>query len=334
MKNFRSPTALVLVNLGTPQELTPRSIRKFLAEFLIDPRVVEIPRPLWWLILNIFVLPFRPRKLMHTYGSIWTEKGSPMRYISESQVALLQKALDSEKQKIHVELAMTYGGPSIADVLAELYDSGHRRIVVLPLYPQYSGSTTGAVYDQISGFVRGRRALPGLSVINAYFYHPAFIGALAESIEEFWLHQGRAEHLLFSYHGIPKRYVDQGDPYAGHCECTTAAVVERLGMSEGAYSAAYQSRFGRAEWLKPYTSERIVELAQSGVKRLDVICPAFAADCLETLEEIAVENRDLFLAHGGEELRLIPCLNDSERHIEALKAIVEPYLTALSSAHD
>ena len=323
----------MLVNLGTPQELTTASIRKFLAEFLGDPRVVEIPRPLWWVILNLFVLPFRPRKLMHTYGSIWTDKGSPMRYISESQVDLLQQSLDPEQEKISVRLAMTYGGPAVGEVLEELYDTGHRRIVVLPLYPQYSGSTSGAVYDQVASFVKGRRALPGLSVINAYFYLPAFIGALCESIEEFWVHNGRAEHLLFSYHGIPKRYVDLGDPYKGHCECTTAAVVDGLGMSDSAYSAAYQSRFGKAEWLKPYASERIVELAESGIKTLDVVCPAFATDCLETLEEIAVENRDLFLAHGGEELRLIPCLNDSPRHIEVLKEIVTPYLNAFS-AHE
>lgn len=333
MKNFRSPLALVLVNLGTPQELTTASIRKFLAEFLGDPRVVEIPRPLWWVILNLFVLPFRPRKLMHTYGSIWTDQGSPMRYISESQVELLQRAFEAKQENVSVRLAMTYGGPAIGDVLEDLYDSGHRRIVVLPLYPQYSGSTTGAVYDQVARFAKGRRALPGLSIINAYFYHPAFIRALCESVEEFWIHNGRAEHLLFSYHGIPKRYVDQGDPYQGHCDCTTGAVVEGLGLSNGSYSAAYQSRFGKAEWLKPYASERIVELAESGVKRLDVVCPAFATDCLETLEEIAVEYRDIFIAHGGEELRLIPCLNDTQRHIDALQEIVTPYLTALS-AHE
>lgn len=333
MKNFRSPSALVLVNLGTPQELTTSSIRSFLAEFLGDPRVVEIPRLLWWPLLHFLILPFRPRNLIRTYGSIWTEKGSPMRYLSESQVEKLQNSLDPSREKVSVKLAMTYGGPAIGDVLQELYDSGHRRIVVLPLYPQYSGSTTGAVYDQVARFVERRRALPGLSVINAYFYHPAFIQALCDSIEEFWLHNGRGDHLLFSYHGIPKRYVDLGDPYAGHCDCTTGATVDRLGLNQGAYSAAYQSRFGRAEWLKPYASERIVELAQSGVKKLDVVCPAFATDCLETLEEIAVENRDLFLANGGEELRLIPCLNDSRRHIEALKTIVEPYLQAFSS-HD
>lgn len=333
MKDFRSPTALVLVNLGTPQELTVASIRRFLADFLSDPRVVEIPKPLWWLILRLFVLPFRPRKLMDTYGAIWTEKGSPMRYISEAQVDRLQDSLDATKKRISVRLAMTYGGPSIAEVLQDLYDSGHRRIVVLPLYPQYSGSTTGAVYDQVAKFIEGRRAVPGLSIINAYFFHPAFITALSESIEEFWLRNGRAEHLLFSYHGIPKRYVDLGDPYAGHCQCTTASVVDRLELVEGAYSEAYQSRFGRAEWLQPYVSERIVELAKSGIKKLDVVCPAFATDCLETLEEIAVESRDLFLAHGGEELRLIPCLNDSERHITALETIAKPYLQAMSS-HD
>ena len=197
------------------------------------------------------------------------------------------------------------------------------------MYPQYSGSTTGAVYDQIAKFVKRQRALPGLTVINAYFYQEAYINALGESIEEFWQEHGRGDYLLFSYHGIPKSYVNAGDPYTGHCECTTAAVSEKLSLSDANSGMAYQSRFGKAEWVKPYTDKTIEKLAQDGIKTLDVVCPAFAADCLETLEEIAEQNREFFEQAGGKELRLIPCLNASDGHIRALEQIISPYLDGM-----
>lgn len=332
MKGQRQPTAVVLVNLGTPEEPTPAAVRRFLSEFLSDRRVVEIPHLLWLIILNLFVLPFRPRRVAEAYKLIWTSRGSPLRWITEDQVKglrarLLEKYGEAAPTVTH---AMTYGQPSLFKTLDNLYESGHRRMVVLPMYPQYSGSTTGAVYDQIADYIKQRRALPGLSVVNAYFYHDAYIRALRQSIEEFWQSEGRGDHLLFSYHGIPESYVSAGDPYTGHCECTTAATVEALGLNTDEYTLAYQSRFGKAEWVKPYADKTIESLARQGMKTLDVVCPAFAADCLETLEEIAMQNRELFIEAGGQELRLIPCLNANEGHIRALEEIVSPYLDAIN----
>jgi len=331
MKGQRQPTALVLVNLGTPESCTPGSVRSFLREFLSDPRVVEIPRPIWWLILNCFVLPFRPAKVAKAYEIIWTERGSPLRYYTEDQVELLS---DRMKQRYPentptVCYAMTYGAPGIDETLSRLYESGHRRIVVLPMYPQYSCSTTGAVYDQIAKYTGSHRALPGLQIINSYFHEPAYISALAGSVNSYWQQHGRSEKLLFSYHGVPKRYIDLGDPYKGHCECTTGAVAHALDLKEQDYLMTYQSRFGKAEWVKPYTDETLIELAKSGVKTIDVVCPAFAVDCLETIEEIAEQNRELFIEHGGQDLRLIPCLNASEAHIDALETITAKYLDAI-----
>lgn len=331
MKGQRQPAAVVLVNLGTPDAATPKAVRKFLREFLSDSRVVEIPRILWLIILNLFVLPFRPTRVAEAYKLVWTDRGSPIRWITEDQVAGLSARLAQRYSESppSVRYAMTYGGPSIPETLNALYETGHRRILVLPMYPQYSGSTTGAVYDQVTDFVKGRRALPGLTVINAYFYQEAYINALSESIEDFWQAQGRSDYLLFSYHGIPKSYVDAGDPYAGHCECTTAAVSQKLSLTDANSGMAYQSRFGKAEWLKPYADKTIEELARSGLETLDVVCPAFSADCLETLEEIAMQNRELFEQAGGKELRLIPCLNASDAHMRALEQIVSPYLDGM-----
>ena len=330
MRGQRQPVAVILINLGTPEAATPKAVRTFLGQFLSDPRVVEIPRILWLIILNLFVLPFRPKPVAEAYSIVWTERGSPLRWITEDQV----KGLTDEFAKRYEGLAptvcsaMTYGKPSIADTIDELYQSGHRRMVILPMYPQYSGSTTGAVYDQIARYIQRTRALPGLSIINAYFHKPEYTAALANSIHSFWAEHGRSEHLLFSYHGIPESYVAKGDPYTGHCECTTGGVVAALKLTDKDYTMTYQSRFGKAEWVKPYTDKTIEALAAKGVKSIDVICPAFAADCLETLEEIAEQNRDAFIEAGGEQLRLIPCLNASEPHIKALADILDPYIKA------
>lgn len=332
MKGRQQPAALVLVNLGTPEECTSGSVRKFLRQFLSDPRVVEIPRPIWWLILNLFVLPFRPARVAEAYKVIWTERGSPLRYYTEDQVSFLTERMQqryADRVPPTVRYAMTYGNPGIESVLSELYESGHRRIVVLPMYPQYSCSTTAAIYDQIAQYTANNRALPGLQIINSYFYEESYIKALSNSVTDYWQQNGRSEKLLFSYHGIPQSYVDKGDPYTGHCECTTGAVVASLGLMKDDYLMAYQSRFGKAEWVKPYTDASIEELAKSGVKTLDVICPAFSVDCLETIEEIAKQNRELFIEHGGENLRLIPCLNASKNHIDALETISAKYLDAV-----
>jgi len=330
MRGQRQPVAVILVNLGTPEAATPKAVRKFLGEFLSDPRVVEIPRIIWLIILKLFVLPFRPKAVTEAYSIVWTERGSPLRWITEDQVTGLQAEFEKryEDRAPTVRHAMTYGGPSIAHTIESLYQSGHRRMVVLPMYPQYSGSTTGAVYDQIADYVKSARALPGLSIINAYFYKPEYIGALVTSIREFWEENGRGDHLLFSYHGIPKSYVAKGDPYTGHCECTTGGVVAGLELEDKDYTMAYQSRFGKAEWVQPYTDKTLEKLAAEGVKSIDVVCPAFAADCLETLEEIAEQNRDMFIEAGGQQLRLIPCLNASDAHIHALADILTPYIKA------
>jgi len=282
VKGTKQPVAVVLVNLGTPEAPTPASVRRFLREFLSDRRVVEIPRFVWLIILNLFVLTFRPKRVAEAYKAIWTERGSPIRWITEDQASGLQAQLENRypQTSITVTHAMTYGQPAIADTLDQLYQQGHRRMVVLPMYPQYSGSTTGAVYDQIAAYMKSNRALPGLSIVNAYFYNDSYIAALSKSIENFWQEHGRADHLLFSYHGIPVSYVKSGDPYTGHCECTTGAVVDKLGLEDNDYTLAYQSRFGKAEWVKPYADKTIEELARKNVETLDVVCPAFSADLI------------------------------------------------------
>ncbi len=334
MKGKHTPTAIVLVNLGTPEQLSVSSVREFLREFLGDPRVVEIPRPAWWLILNFFVLPFRPKKVLENYAKVWGEEGSPLRVITRAQTEALQQRFEQKfaDRAPTLRYAMTYGQPGIAETVDQLYTEGHRRIVILPMYPQYSGSTTGAIYDQLADYMKGRRALPGLSIVNSYFYEESYIKALSQSIRDFWQEQGKADYLLFSYHGIPVSYVEKGDPYAGQCECTTAAVLEDLQLTDTQSAMSYQSLFGKAEWLKPYTSEYLVELAQKGIKKVDVICPGFAADCIETLEEIAIQNAEIFKQAGGESLRLIPCLNDADIHIDALEQILVRHLHAISPA--
>ena len=331
MKGQKQPVAVVLVNLGTPEAPTKGAVRKFLREFLSDSRVVEIPRILWLIILNLFVLTFRPKAVAEAYKVIWTERGSPIRWITEDQVSGLKTELTERYSDVRITVthAMTYGEPRIDKTLHNLYESGHRRIIVLPMYPQYSGSTTGAVCDQVAAYMQSSRSMPSITLINSYFYNDSYTSALRESIEEFWQSEGKGDHLLFSYHGIPESYVDKGDPYTGHCECTTGAVVAKLGLNEDNYTMAYQSRFGKAEWVKPYTDKTVESLAEKQVKTLDVVCPAFSADCLETIEEIAGENAELFEEAGGTKLRLIPCLNASERHIKALADIVSPHLDAI-----
>lgn len=331
MKGQKQPVAVVLVNLGTPEAPTTSAVRGFLREFLSDPRVVEIPRFLWLIILNLFVLTFRPKPVSEAYKEIWTDRGSPIRWITEDQANGIRLELEERfsDAKITVTHAMTYGEPRIHETLDGLYQSGHRRIIVLPMYPQYSGSTTGAVCDQVASYMQRARAMPSITMINSYFYNGSYISALSESIRSYWESEGRGDHLLFSYHGIPESYVAKGDPYTGHCECTTGAVAAKLGLDQHDYTMAYQSRFGKAEWVKPYTDKTIEELASKQVKTLDVVCPAFSADCLETIEEIAGENAELFEKSGGAKLRLIPCLNASDRHIKALSDILSPHLEAI-----
>jgi len=313
---------VLLVNLGTPTAATPSAIRRYLAEFLSDPRVVEIPRALWLPILYSFILPFRPKRLAHAYGQIWTAEGSPLMVISRRQADGLRQRLQQRLGgDVQVELAMTYGDPGIRHGLEALAARGVRRVLLLPLYPQYSGSTTGAVMDAVFRYLRGQRWLPELRSVNSYHDDAGYIAALATSLERHWAAQGRGDHLLMSFHGVPRRYVESGDPYYCHCQKTARLLAERLGLAADRWSVSFQSRFGRAPWVQPYTDERLRALAAGGTRRLDVLCPGFAADCLETLEEVSLRYKADFLGAGGEVFRYIPALNDDDAHLEALAAL-------------
>ncbi|PPE73622.1 ferrochelatase [Solimonas fluminis] len=316
----RSPRrGVLLVNLGTPDAPTAPAIRRYLREFLSDRRVVEFSRLFWLPVLHLFILPFRPLKLKHAYESVWTPQGSPLLAISKRQRAALQAALGPE---VPVALAMRYGNPSIADALDELGRQDVRRLVVLPLYPQYSATTTATVLDQLFGLLRRWRWLPELRTVNQYHDDAGYIDALARSVEAHWQAQGRGEHLLMSFHSIPLAYFQAGDPYFCHCHKTARLLAGRLGLAQGQWSVSFQSRLGRTPWLQPYTEPQVQAMARQGLRKLDVICPGFSADCLETLEEIALRYGQSFRQAGGEALRYIPALNDEPAHIAALEALV------------
>lgn len=315
---------VLLLNLGTPDAPEPGALRRYLKEFLSDPRVVEIPRVLWWLILHLFILPLRPKNSAKLYASVWTEAGSPLLDITQRQARGLQQQLDERLGEgvMPVVVGMRYGNPSVASALAQLTAQNVRDITVLPLYPQYCGATTGSTFDAISEVLQQYRWVPTLRFINGYHKHPAYVQALARSVQQYLDAQGMPDRLLFSYHGTPLRYLQQGDPYYCFCIQTTRLVVEALGLDQQRVLTTFQSRFGKATWLQPYTDETLQSLPAEGVKRVALICPGFAADCLETLEEIEVENRDYFLEAGGESYAYIPCLNDSEDHIQMMLELV------------
>jgi len=316
-------TGVLITNLGTPAAPEKRALKAYLREFLWDPRVVELPRPLWWLILNGIILNVRPARSAAAYRTVWTDRGSPLLVHTLAQRDALRSALRTTYgDEIVVECAMRYGEPSMSTVLQQLFDRGVRRLLVLPLYPQYSGATTASTFDRLAEDFSRRRWLPELRFVSHYHDHPAYIEALADSIAAHRGRHGAAELLLFSFHGVPRRYLDEGDPY--HCEClkTARLVAAHLGLAAGDYRVTFQSRFGREEWLQPYTDVTLKALPNEGVKSVQVVCPGFAADCLETLEEIGVENRDYFLMAGGERYDYIPCLNSSAQHIAALSRIV------------
>jgi len=321
-----SKQSILLVNLGTPESATPAGVRAFLKPFLSDKRVVSIPRLIWLPLLNGVILPLRCKRVAHAYQSIWFEDGSPLMHYSLQQQKKLQQLFTANGLDVQVELAMTYGERSIAKAIDKLQAAGSQHTIVLPLYPQYSTTTTAPVFDQVASYLQQKFDLPGLSLIKNYHNHPAFIEALAQSVEAHWAANGRAEKLLLSYHGIPEFLVEKGDVYADHCVETTKLLAERLQLTDDAIVHCYQSRFGKAEWIKPYTNDTLEKLGKSGTKSLDVICPAFSADCLETLEEMAIENKAVFQDAGGEDYRFIPCLNDNQAHIDALYAITSEYL--------
>jgi ferrochelatase len=314
---------VLLVNLGTPDEPTTSAVRRYLAEFLWDPRVVELPRPLWWLILNGVILRFRPSRSARAYAEIWKDKGSPLLLISAAMTRGIRERLKGRfRGNVHVALGMSYGKPSIPSALDELHAAGARRIVVLPLYPQYSGTTTGSVFDAVTAALSRRRWVPEFRFINHYHDDPGYIRALADSIRTYWAKNGRGGKLLFSFHGVPRQTLLDGDPYHCQCQKTARLVAGELGLGDDDWMLTFQSRVGRAEWLRPYTDETIEALGAEGLERLDVVCPGFSADCLETLEEIAIQNGEAFAEAGGGKLEYIPCLNDGEDHLNFLARLI------------
>ena len=323
-------TAVVLVNLGTPDKPTAASVRRYLKEFLWDKRVIEgrgLRRAFWWLVLNLIILRIRPAKVAKLYQSIW-EQDSPMRKILNRQVADLQLALQQRYpgRSPEVFAAMTYGSPGLDQCLSDLHQSGYRRILVMPLYPQFSATSTGPVYDKVAEFQKRSRDICDIRILRDYYDHPLYIAALAESVQQFWQHNAedgkRGQKLVLSFHGIPKSYADQGDPYPAQCLRTAQLLARKLGLSDTEYQACFQSRFGPAEWVKPYTDETLKQYPAQGIKTVDVISPAFSADCLETLEEVAIQNKELFLESGGEAYRYIPALNSNPSHIALLTSLV------------
>ena len=314
-------TAVLLCNLGTPDEPTPAAVRRYLAQFLSDPRVVEIPRLLWWPILHGVILRVRPARSARKYASIWTPDGSPLKVWTERQALLLRGYLGQRGQNVIVRHAMRYGQPSIASALDALKAEGADRVLVLPLYPQYAASTTASVGDDVGAWMKHVRNVPELRFVKHYHDDPGYIGALAKRVNDHWMMHGRPDMLVLSFHGVPRRTLELGDPY--HCECRKSARLlgERLKLRDDAMVVTFQSRFGKAEWLKPYTEQTLVALAQKGVGRVDLMCPGFAADCLETLEEIDQEARAAFLGAGGKEFTYVPCLNDQHEGIAALAGI-------------
>jgi ferrochelatase len=319
-------TAVLLCNLGTPDEPTPKAVRRYLAEFLSDQRVVEIPRLLWLLILHGIILRFRPAKSAAKYASIWTPEGSPLKVWTEKQAKLLQGWLGQRNHHVKVRWAMRYGSTSIASQLDALKADGVTRVLVVPAYPQYSATTTASVFDAVYQWAQTTRALPELRFINRYHDHADYIAALAASVERHWKKNGVPDKLVMSFHGVPERTLHLGDPY--HCECfkTARLLAEKLGLPKDKYQVTFQSRLGRAKWLEPYTEPTLIAMGKAGVQRVDLICPGFTSDCLETLEEINMEAREAFLHAGGKAFHYIPCLNDDPEWITALCNVTQQHL--------
>ncbi len=316
-------TGVLLINLGTPDAPTPQALRRYLAEFLWDRRVVDLPRPLWWLILHGVILRTRPARSAAAYKTVWSEEGSPLLVIAKQQQQQLQELLDEKEQgRYHVALGMRYGNPSIAAALQQLRDRDIDELVVLPLYPQNSCSTTGSSFDALAQAMAQHRFVPPQRFIADYHDQPLYIKALAASVREAWQQHTQPDKLVISFHGTPLRFRDEGDAYYEQCQTTARLLAAELGLSEERWLVTFQSRFGKEEWLKPYTDETLKALPGDGVKSVDVICPGFSADCLETLEEIAGENREYFIDSGGEAFHYLPALNNRPDHLAMLAALI------------
>ena len=326
----KAKVTVILANLGTPDAPTASAVRRFLDQFLSDSRVIEIPKPLWQIILRLFILPFRPKRVAHAYEMVWGND-SPMREILLTQVAALQQQLILQYPEFELNIvpAMTYGNPGIQSLLTELSQNPQDHIVLFPLFPQYSATSSAPLYDAFAKWIPKQRNLPGLSIIRDYYQHPLYIQALAQSVRDFRAEHGVTEKLLMSFHGIPQPYADKGDPYADRCRITGQLVATELGLAEDEWAISFQSRFGKQEWVKPYTDALLTEWAAQGVKSVQIMSPAFSADCLETLEELAIQNAELFLSQGGERYQYIPALNSRGDHLQLLNTLVQANLDAL-----
>jgi ferrochelatase len=330
-----SQFGVLLVNLGTPEAPTRAAVRRYLKEFLWDPRVVEVPRPIWWLVLNGVILNTRPARSAKAYAKVWTDQGSPLLVISQRQQSALVDELERRfGMKVPVALGMRYGRPAIRSALEELREAGARRVLVLPLYPQYSATTTASIFDAVTAELRGWRWIPELRFVTHYHDEPGYIAALAESVRRHRAEHGDAERLLLSFHGIPEEYFHKGDPYFCECQKTGRLLAEALDLKADQWQISFQSRLGPKQWLQPYTDHTLEQLAGAGVRSVQVICPGFAADCLETLEEVAMENREIFLSAGGERYEYIACLNDEPDHVNLLGRLVEQHTQGWGPALD
>lgn len=326
---------ILLTNLGTPDEPTPKALKRYLKQFLSDPRVVEVPRLLWWMILNCVILQIRPRRSAKAYATVFTEQGSPLLFHTQAQTDAIRQQLQQDGvNDLVVDFAMRYGNPSFDSVIDNMLKQGVRKLLVLPLYPQYSGATSASTFDELAQNFMRRRWLPDLRFISHYPDYAPFINAAADKIRQHWQQHGQADKLILSYHGIPKRYLTNGDPY--HCECykTSRLIAEQLGLNKDQYLTTFQSRFGREEWLKPYTDMTLKALPAQGVKSVQIFCPGFSADCLETIEEIGEENKEYFLHAGGERYEYISALNAEPQHISALCQLIKDNLQGWQINHE
>lgn len=314
--------AVLIVNLGSPEKLTVRAVRRFLREFLEDPRVVNLPRSIWWVVLNFFVLPFRPRKSMKAYAKVWTSRGSPLTFLTQDLTDNVAEHYQYDKN-ISVRMAMSYGKPSIKAQLRQLRKAKSEQVTVVPLYPQYSSTTTASVFDAVAKELMRWRHVPELHFISDYHQHPLYISAIADSVRQFWSERGQGEILLMSFHGLPDVLTKKGDPYYHQCLKTADLIAKKLKLKKDKWRIVFQSRFGKAKWLQPYCIETLMALPAEGFKEIDVICPGFTIDCLETLEEINMANKDIFMQAGGVQYQYIPALNASEASVNLMLDLIE-----------